>query len=67
MSEGTSADDAGMRGGDLIVAWDGHPVRGLQDLFQHLQSHEPGDRVKITVERDGRRIELGVTLKAGDR
>ncbi len=65
VSEGTPADEAGILPGDIIVAWDGERIEGLGDIAEHLQQHDPGDRVKITVLRDGQSVELDVTLKAG--
>ena len=40
-------------------------VETLGDLFEKLQAHKPGDKVKITVKRTGKSIVLDVTLKAG--
>ena len=64
VSEGTSAAAGGMKSGDVIVAWGRYAIDGMQDLFEHLQMHEPGDTVNITVLRDGEEIVLGITLKA---
>ncbi len=63
VSAGTSADDGGMRDGDIIVGWADNTIDDLQDLFEHLQMQEPGDTVKITVLRGGERVVLDVTLK----
>jgi hypothetical protein len=65
VSEGTSADDAGMLAGDIIVRWNNVPLDNLQELFEQLQGAEPGDKVKLTVLREGQPIELDLTLKAG--
>ena len=64
VSEGTSAAAGGMTSGDVIVAWGTSEIDGMQDLYEHLQMHEPGDTVNITVLRDGEEIVLGITLKA---
>ncbi len=66
VSQGTSAADAGMIQGDIIVAWGDRPIDGLGDLFDQLQAHKPGDQVKITVLRDAKRVVLDVTLKSSD-
>lgn len=65
VSDGTSAAEAGVQAGDIIIGWDGMPIDGIADLFEHLQQHQPGDVVKLTVVRDGQRLELSVRLKAG--
>jgi S1-C subfamily serine protease len=42
------------RGGDVILAADGRDVAGIDDLAEYLdQNKEPGDRVELTVRRDG--------------
>lgn len=71
----TAAASAGLRGvrsspsgawdlGDVIVGIDATPIRSSSDLFRALDNHSVGDRVKLTVERDGRRIDTEVTLQA---
>ncbi len=64
VSEGTSADDAGMLAGDVIVRWNNVPLDDLAELFEQLQASEPGDKVTLTVLREGQPIELDLTLKA---
>ncbi|MDA0802252.1 MAG: M28 family peptidase [Planctomycetota bacterium] len=64
VSEGTSAADAGIKEGDVILSWNGDELNGAGDLATFLRKHEVGDVVKLTVERDGTTIEVPVTLKA---
>jgi len=64
VSAGTSADDGGMQAGDVIVSWDDKKITDMRDLFERLQMHEPGDKVKITVLRGGDKVVLDITLKA---
>jgi S1-C subfamily serine protease len=59
---GTPAARAGLRPGDVIVRLDGKPVDTVEDLFAELRRHRPGDRVTLTVVRDGREQQLTVTL-----
>lgn len=50
-------------GGDLITAIDGTPVTRFDDLLVYLERYtSPGDSVTLTVLRDGRTIEVEVTL-----
>ena len=50
-------------GGDVITAIAGHPVSGYSDYFAALFDTRAGERVDITVNRNGRSIELkGVVL-----
>jgi len=49
--------------GDVILAFNGQPVRSYEDLIATLvKNHQPGDRVTLTVWRDGRQLDLVVTL-----
>lgn len=49
--------------GDLIISINGHEVRNHDDLYRALDNHEIGEEVRVTVLRDGKRIELSVTLQ----
>jgi S1-C subfamily serine protease len=51
-----------MVGGDLIVAMDGQPVQDERDLSQMMNNHRAGDKVKITVYRGKKKIDVDVTL-----
>jgi putative serine protease PepD len=61
---GGPADDAGVRAGDEIVSVDGRRVRSPADVSAAVNARDPGDRVRVEVLRDGRRLELEVTLGA---
>jgi S1-C subfamily serine protease len=53
------------RGGDLITAIDGHPVRQFSDLLTYLVNNtEVGQVVTLTVLRDGEEVELQLTIGA---
>ena len=64
VSTGTSAEAGGIHAGDVIVSWDDKKIADMQDLFERLQRHEPGDKVKITVLRGSEKVVLDITLKA---
>lgn len=49
---------------DVILAVDGRPVRKVPDLTQYLDTRRVGDTITLTVNREGREIELQVTLEA---
>ncbi|GLC38494.1 hypothetical protein PLESTB_001731700 [Pleodorina starrii] len=48
--------------GDVIVGLDGKPVRSSSDVYDILDEHRVGDRVKLDVVRDGKQTGLTVTL-----
>ncbi|MCC6473539.1 MAG: trypsin-like peptidase domain-containing protein [Burkholderiales bacterium] len=71
--EGSGAAQAGMRPftlgpsnevvpGDVIVAIDGKPVQDLDALQDELERRQPGDTVKVSVERAGKAAEFQVRL-----
>ncbi|MEV0601185.1 trypsin-like peptidase domain-containing protein [Streptomyces sp. NPDC050315] len=53
---------AGIKAGDLITEVDGGPVHSGEELIVKIRSHRPGDRLKLTVERDGRPRTVEITL-----
>jgi S1-C subfamily serine protease len=47
---------------DVIVAIDGEPVNNAKDLYSIMEKHKIGDTVKVTMEHDGQRRDVSVTL-----
>jgi hypothetical protein len=64
VAEGASAEAAGIQAGDVILMWGEDPLDDIRALFENLQEHKPGDVVNLTIERDGKRVVIPVTLKA---
>jgi S1-C subfamily serine protease len=70
VEEGSAADLAGIRPmgpnriGDLIVALNGTPIQSNLELVASLREFKIGDTVTLTIERDGNRIDVDVTLQA---
>jgi S1-C subfamily serine protease len=56
---------AGVRQGDIIVAWDGEPVRGVHQLVRALGPDSVGSVVRLALRRGGEPIEK--TLTIGER
>lgn len=61
--EGSPAEKAGLRSGDVITAWDGTAVREPGDLRNRVSLTPPGKRVVVTVVRDGKREELRLQVE----
>jgi serine protease Do len=59
---GSAADDAGVTRGDIIVALGDNPIENSGDLLGALRDYKPGDKVQLTVVRDGNKQTLDVTL-----
>jgi S1-C subfamily serine protease len=62
VSAGGPAAAAGILIGDLIVALDGQPVRGPEDLLDLLTADRIGRTVPLSVRRGGARVETTVTV-----
>ena len=56
---------AGVRQGDVIVAWNGEPIRGVHQLARTLGPDSVGSNVSLTLRRGGEPME--VTLTIGER
>jgi 2-alkenal reductase len=60
-----AADSTTGRGGDLVIAIDGQPVVDFSDLNSYLVFQTaPGQTIELTALRDGRTVEVPLTLGA---
>lgn len=64
--DGSPADVAGIRGGDIITKIDGEAIKSNKSLITLINHYKPGDKVKLTVLRDGKIITLNATLGSVD-
>lgn len=62
VTPGGSAARAGVVAGDVLVAVGGRRVSTLLDLRRVLDARRPGERVVLSVQRDGKAIELAAVL-----
>ena len=62
--EGGGAAQAGIKPGDIIVKVEGNPVYESSDLQERVARLQPGDKINLTVLRDGSEKSFAVTLKA---
>ena len=58
----SAAEKGGIKIGDVIVKADGTDVKTMDELNAIKNSHNIGDEMKITVNRNGQEIELTITL-----
>jgi S1-C subfamily serine protease len=59
---GGAADRAGLRAGDVITAAAGQQTPDTTALSQVLAAAQPGDKVTVTVSRDGQERDVQLTL-----
>jgi Tol biopolymer transport system component len=60
--DGSPADRAGLRGGDILVGFGDQEIADLYALTDALRSHRPGDTVTLVWLRAGERITAEATL-----
>ena len=60
--EGSAAAKAGLKAGDVILKFDGERLNAPNDLSQSLLTCEPGQKVKLSVQRGEKTLEIPVTL-----
>ncbi len=60
---GSPAEKGGLKSGDIIVKFNGEPVKNVTDLQLKVINTPPGKKVKITVIRNG--AEKVLTVKIG--
>jgi putative serine protease PepD len=62
VSSGSGAAAAGVKSGDIVVAVDGTTVASAEKLRAIIAGHKPGDKVTLTVKRNGSTQDLTATL-----
>ena len=62
VAPGTPADRAGLQPGDVIVTADGSSIGSPADLRAAIARHKPGDRIRLTWQRNGQTRSATVTL-----
>jgi Do/DeqQ family serine protease len=64
--EGGPAAVAGLKGGDVIIRIDNNPVNGKAELMEMIGQKNPGDKVTVIVNRNGKEYELALTMQSED-
>lgn len=63
----SAAYNSGIKVGDVIVKIDDKEITTIEELNEIKNSKNVGDTVKITVYRDGKKIEINVKLDSDDK
>lgn len=58
----SAAEKAGLKIGDVIIKADGKDIKTMDELNEIKATHNIGDEMKITINRDGTEKELTITL-----
>ena len=59
----SAASDAGIKEGDIITHVSGNKVKTVSELQEKISRFRPGDKVQITLLRNGKQETVSVTLK----
>ncbi|MDZ4064683.1 MAG: PDZ domain-containing protein, partial [Coriobacteriia bacterium] len=62
VTQGTEAEKAGVKKGDVIVSLDSAKIRSMNDLILEVRRHQVGDQVVLGMYRKGERIEVTMTV-----
>ncbi len=66
IKEGSPAEKAGMKGGDMVIRFAGKPIGDLYAYTYALRDQKPGDTVEIVVLRDGKEVTVHAVLESRD-
>lgn len=61
--EGTSAEKAGVKAGDRLLAINGKEVKDLREFAQMLRDLQEAKKLELTIERGGQRQQVQVVLE----
>lgn len=61
---GGAAEKAGLRKGDIVVRLGGRAIGAVEDVMFFIADAKPGDKVPVTVLRDGKEVTVELELQA---
>nr|WP_107423596.1 trypsin-like peptidase domain-containing protein [Streptomyces sp. CB01883] len=65
--KGGPGERAGLQGGDVITEVGQERVHSAEELIVKIRAHRPGDRLRLTVEREGTDREVSLVLGASEQ
>jgi serine protease Do len=63
VAQNSSAMDAGIKVGDVVLEIDGNEINTAPELVEIIARHRPGDEINLKISRDTKEINLKVELK----
>jgi putative serine protease PepD len=67
VTAGGPGDKAGIKAGDVITEVDAERVHSGEELIVKTRAHRPGDRLELTLRRDGRERTVSLVLGSSGR
>ncbi len=64
--EGSAADEAGLKAGDIIVSVNKHPIHSFNELRARIATIGAGSKMTLGIIRDGKELSKEVTLKKAE-
>ncbi|VAW29487.1 HtrA protease/chaperone protein, partial [hydrothermal vent metagenome] len=61
--DGSGAEKAGVKKGDIITSINSHPVKNISELMGIIGQYSPGNKVQVGLDRDNTEKTITVTLK----
>jgi len=65
VSSGSAAEEAGLKPGDRLIAYNKAAVRNAQEMTLLIRENKDAPAI-FSVERNGQRLEIPITARAGD-
>jgi serine protease Do len=62
VTSGSGAAKAGLQKNDVIIKWDGQQIESAREVSRQIHETPPGRSVRLGIMRDGREIEVNVTM-----
>lgn len=62
VNDRTPAQAVGLQPGDILKEMDGQPIATFNDLMTLLMTKQPGDVLKVKLDRDGHELEVSPIL-----
>jgi serine protease Do len=66
VSQGGSAEEAGIKEGDVITKIQNTAVSSVSELQEQISRYRPGDKVNVSIVRDKKELNVDVVLKTLD-
>jgi putative serine protease PepD len=64
---GSPAEKAGLRGGDIVISFDGKAINSPEELIVSVRSKNVGDVVNLIYKRNGVERTVSLTLIAAQK